>query len=176
MLKIDIGGGKNPKQGFQCLDIIEDADIQMDIEQDDLPFANHSVDEYYTNHTFEHIHNIIHVMNEVFRTLKEGGTIEIRVPHICSKIAWADPTHCRYWLEDSFKYFTGAYLEKYQLDYGIACCFKLLSMEVLAPDNRPEYFQEIRVILQKNKKYVQDIDYIDLNSRMNAYFSKHKNV
>ena len=152
-MKLELGGGRKPKEGFKNLDIIKEADIVCDLELQRIPLADESVDEIYSNHTLEHIQNIIHVMNECWRVLRWGGMMEVKVPYYKSTIAWADPTHKRYWTEESIKYFCGEYLLKWELDYGIKCCFKLEQQEITAPDGRPEYFQELRFVLKKEKEH-----------------------
>lgn len=162
-LKIDIGGGRNSVKGFKILDMIEEADYHCNLETERFPFDDESVSEFVSNHTFEHISNIINVFNEVWRTLKWGGRIKIKVPHKDCILAWQDPTHKRYWTEESFKFFCGKYIKKYKLDYGIRCCFKQLILQISAgKTSNPkgaDYFTEITVILEKNKEYYDEIKY-----------------
>ena len=156
-MKVDIGGGNNPKEGFKCMDIIPEADYQINLEKDRFPFENDSIDEYHSQHTFEHIDNIIHIMNEVYRTLKPNGIITIKVPHKDCELAWQDPTHKRFWVMESFKYFCGKYILKYKLNYGITCCFLPVDIKITAPDSRPDYFKEIRAVLKKSPERTERI-------------------
>jgi len=158
-IKIELGGGRNPKPGYKNVDIIPEADFQCNLEFDNLPFENETINEIYTHHTFEHIENIIKVMNECWRVLKFGGKMIVVVPHLNCTLAWQDPTHKRYWNEESMKFFCGKYLKKYKLDYGIKCCFRLIKNKVTIPDNRPKYFKEIEFILEKDKEYLNKVDY-----------------
>lgn len=160
-MKIDIGGGRNNKRGFKNLDIVPEADFYCNLEKDKFPFKDESVEEYYTQHTFEHIDNIINVFNEVWRTLKWNKKITIKVLYKDCVLAWQDPTHKRYWTEESFKYFCGEYLKKYKLDYGIKCCFKPITIKVLPGKSSkgPKYFTEIIAVLEKNKSYYRRINY-----------------
>lgn len=162
-MKIDIGGGHNPKAGFKSVDLIKDADYVCNIEKEKLPFEDESVEEIYSHHTFEHISNIIHLMNECWRVLKWNGRLEIIVPHIDCVLAWQDPTHKRYYNTESMKFFEGTYINKYKLDYGINCAFKKIICqkkiikEKTDTDNLEDktYFTEIHWILEKNKDYYE---------------------
>ena len=162
-LKIDIGGGRNAENGFKTLDMIEESDFICNLEKDRFPFEDESVSEFKTNHTFEHIDNIIHVFNEVWRTLQWDGKITIKVPNKDCILAWQDPTHKRFWTTESFKFFCGEYLKKYKLDYGIKCCFKIESIESYAgKTSNPlgkKYFEEIKVVLIKEQDHYKKVGY-----------------
>jgi hypothetical protein len=105
-IKIDIGCGKNKKEGFKGVDIIpfEDVDIVMDAGKDKWPFEDGSVDEVHSSHFVEHLlpEERIHFVNELHRVLKNpeytNGTLSkgfatIIVPHWASQRAYGDMTH-----------------------------------------------------------------------------------
>jgi len=93
-----------------------------------LPFGNSTVDGIITSHTLEHLKDgddLIFVMNECYRVLKQGGFLRVVVPHGEKPIwAWRDPTHYRAFYVQTFWYFCGVFplLKK---DMGITCKFKL---------------------------------------------------
>lgn len=161
MTNIELGCGKNKKEGYVGIDISpnSDADHIVDLETDGLPFPNESVLQVYTSHTLEHISNLIHVMNECWRVLKWGGVMTIKVPHKDCPLAWQDPTHKRFFVPAFTKFFCGEYMAKYKHDYGIRCCFKEILNVVSYPDGRPEYFQEIEVQLLKDKEHYDSVDH-----------------
>lgn len=150
-MKLDIGGGQNPKKGFLSVDQrdVPETAYLVDLEWEKLPIKDSSVDEIYSHHTFEHIKNIIPLMNECYRVLKKGGEMIIIVPHKDCSLAWQDPTHQRYFVEGSMKFFCGDYLKKYKLDYGITANFDMISEKLFVPDGRPEYITEIHYHLRK---------------------------
>lgn len=160
-LKIDLGGGRNPKEGFVCVDQIPEAEYQVDLESGSLPFDDGAVDEIYSSHTFEHIENIIPLMNECWRVLKDNGKLEIHVPDFRSMLAWQDPTHKRYWTSESMKFFCGEYLMKYSLDYGIKCCFRLSNVEMYAPTGDVEYCSMIYFVLVKDLRHAKKIGFFE---------------
>lgn len=159
MIVLDVGCGRNKlSSGSRKVVGIDkskdsDADVIVDIEKERLPFKDESIDRVYTSHTLEHIENILFVMNEFWRVLKWDGLLTIEVPHKDCDLAWQDPTHKRYFVEDSFKFFCGEYLVKHKLDYGIDCAFKERNSRLFYPNG------------EKEKKYC---------TMIYASFSKHK--
>jgi predicted SAM-dependent methyltransferase len=161
-MKIDIGGGFNPKAGFDSVDKCSGAKYNVNFEHERLPFADESVDEIYTAHTFEHIENLIHLMNEIWRVMKWGAKIEIIVPHHECTLAFQDPTHKRFFNSQSMKFFEGQYLNKYQLAYGITGAFMEIENHTVTKDITVKggfdlpYFVEQRFVLIKDETYYQD--------------------
>jgi SAM-dependent methyltransferase len=108
-MKIELGGGVNPKgEGFTNLDMKSEAsDICIDFDtMDRLPFDDNTVDEVYSSHCLEHVHNPVFLMTELLRVCKIGAKLEIRVPHHLHPMA-SCPGHLsvisdrlfRYWCE-----------------------------------------------------------------------------
>jgi len=125
IIKIDLGGAINKPVGYTSVDINPKADIVCDLERSELPFQNNEVNELRASHTLEHIENLIPLMNECWRILKKDGTFWIAVPKFPHTDAVRDPTHKRFFVKESFDYFT----EKYSyLDYGIKL-WKILSLQ-----------------------------------------------
>lgn len=166
-LKLDIGCGLNKKEGFLGCDLRshKDIDFTFNFEKDVWPFEDGSVTEILSHHTFEHIEDIISVMNEMWRVMKWESKATIIVPHKDCELAWQDPTHKRFWVKEGMKHFCGSYLKKYKLDYGINSCFKLLKNEVTVPDGRDDYFKQIEFVLEKSEQHFIEVDYDLLNDR-----------
>jgi ubiquinone/menaquinone biosynthesis C-methylase UbiE len=99
-VKLDLGCGPNPKEGFVGVDVRDygRTDIVVaDLRLEDAwgKWEDASVEEAYSSHFIEHLtapHRILFV-NELYRVLKPGGTTEIIVPHWCSGRAYGDLTH-----------------------------------------------------------------------------------
>lgn len=120
-MKIDIGGGTAPAEGYINLDPVHGdgawgRSIQMGIDVED-----NYVDAVRASHVMEHIpagQDRIHAFNEVHRVLKPHGTFQVIVPGIGPTYhAWADPTHVSFWCPESFGYFDGSIAPA--ADYGI---------------------------------------------------------
>lgn len=96
-MKIDLGCGKNKKEGFIGVDVIafDGVDIVCNIGKDPLPFKDEEVEEVHASHFVEHLTapERIHLANELHRVMKKGAKCSIIVPHFASCRAYGDLTH-----------------------------------------------------------------------------------
>lgn len=122
-----------------------------------FPIADNFVDLIYSSHTFEHLHdnNVVHILNESYRILKQRGGIRVVMPDIdlaynaylsndidfFIKNTCNAPTHTTL-LEKFARYFSSVDKNEYS---NIEKDFKELSKNVLLD------------------KYTNDIDYRTLN-------------
>lgn len=102
------------------VDIVHDLDIVP------YPFKNNTVDEIHLYHVLEHLQDPIKKLEEIYRILKPGGVLHMRVPHFSSMGAFTDLTHIR-----PFGYYSFDCLEKenYQHFYTNAE-FKIIKKEI----------------------------------------------
>jgi len=80
-MKIDIGGGEHPKEGFVNVDkYYKFAVIKADILN--LPFGNNSIEEVYSKHTLEHLSKkeVKLALKEVYRILEPKAKFTVIVP------------------------------------------------------------------------------------------------
>ncbi|UOF78259.1 methyltransferase [Caudoviricetes sp.] len=96
-LKLDIGCGKNKREGFIGVDILDfpGVDQKVDIRKAPWPWADDSVEEVNCSHFLEHLtapERII-FFNELYRVCKKDSKTAIVVPHWSSMRAYGDPTH-----------------------------------------------------------------------------------
>lgn len=70
-------------------------DIVHDLLDFPYPFEDGDADEIYLRHVIEHfgLSDIERILCEAHRILRPGGMLFVRVPHVFSVAAWADPTH-----------------------------------------------------------------------------------
>jgi ubiquinone/menaquinone biosynthesis C-methylase UbiE len=99
-----------------------------------LDYPSNSVEEVMATHILEHIHNLIPLMNEIYRVLKPGGTLKIRVPHSLSLEATQDPTHVRFFNQNSWQYFTKETAQAFP-GYGIKTDFVIKKNSVVGAEN-----------------------------------------
>ncbi len=111
LLKVDIGGGLNPKPGYLTIDK-EGAQINHDLDKG-IPLPDNSVGVINASHVIEHLKDPIKTMREIHRVLAHGGWAFIEVPSTDGRGAFQDPTHVSYWNENSFLYYTDAYLANF---------------------------------------------------------------
>jgi predicted SAM-dependent methyltransferase len=154
-LKLDLGCGQNPKEGFEGVDLYGDkAKHRVDLFKFPWPFASDSVDEIHCSHFLEHVpareiepRDLVEIpsfvpegaketvsfdvvldgaldrhcvqgsrrflgqdmlfafMDECYRILKVDGWMQIIVPSGRSSRAFWDPTHRRFFMQETFLYF-----------------------------------------------------------------------
>lgn len=97
LLKLDIGCGKNKREGFKGVDqyAMTGVDFVMDVRETPWKWRDNSVEEIHCSHFIEHLTGAERVgfMNELYRVLRNGGKATIIVPHWASNRAYGDPTH-----------------------------------------------------------------------------------
>jgi SAM-dependent methyltransferase len=109
--KIDLGGRFNAPLAYESVDL-KDADLNFDLNGKwELEDNSCSVVRAYD--CFEHLKDPIHTMKELSRVLKPGGIAFIQVPSTDGRGAWQDPTHCSFFNENSFLYYTDSNWAKY---------------------------------------------------------------
>lgn len=111
LLKIDLGGGINPKEGCITIDKQEGA-ITYDLDEG-IPLGDNSVGVINASHIIEHLRDPLKTMREIHRVLADGGWAFIEVPSTDGRGAWQDPTHVSFWNENSFWYYTKKEKAKY---------------------------------------------------------------
>lgn len=111
LLLVDIGGGLNPLQNYLTIDK-EGAHVNHDLNKG-IPLPDNSVGVLNASHVLEHLKDPIFSMKEIHRVLAHGGWAFIEVPSTDGRGAFQDPTHVSYWNENSFLYYTDAYLANF---------------------------------------------------------------
>jgi len=102
------------------VDIIHNLDVLP------YPFKSRSVSEIHLYHVLEHIHEPLKKMEELYRILKLGGIVYLRVPHFSSMGAFSDITHIR-----PFGYTSFGVLEKSDYHYYYSRAkFKIIHNEI----------------------------------------------
>lgn len=96
-IKLDLGCGKNKKEGFLGVDQykMDGVDVVLNIGKEKWGWDNDTVEEIHASHFLEHLtaEERIHFMNEAYRVLKPGGKATIITPHWASNRAYGDMTH-----------------------------------------------------------------------------------
>jgi len=80
---VDIGCGDKKFPGSIGVDKnYDEADYKMDIDEENLPFEDNSIDLVVSNDSIEHMGNPKHVFKEVYRILKPGGKFRIETVNV----------------------------------------------------------------------------------------------
>ena len=97
MVKLNLGCGLEKIDGFVNVDINEeiDPDVIWDISEGLHYWKDESVSYILAKDVLEHIpgNKTILLWNEMYRVLKKGGKLVVRVPLAGSELYWADPEH-----------------------------------------------------------------------------------
>jgi SAM-dependent methyltransferase len=146
--KLNLGAGGRCLKDHVNLDIIkyDGIDVVWNLEETPLPFQDETFEEVRAYNVLEHIENFIPLMEELHRIMKKGAILKIVVPYYNSKGAFQDPTHRRFFTEETFLYFTN---NKKIPNYRFKCNFKLKTLKLEYRVKFIEIFPEkIRKILR----------------------------
>ena len=104
---LDVGCGRSKFPGAVGLDFLplEGVDVVSDLNKR-LPFEDGEFEVVYANQVFEHIPNLIGLVEEIHRILAPGGILVAHVPYFRSSWAAVDPTHVRQFSINSMDYFS----------------------------------------------------------------------
>jgi len=95
-LKLDLGCGKNPREGFEGVDVRDFGQkYTVDLGNAKWPWKDNTVEEAHCSHMVEHLgpEERIHFVNELWRVLRPGGQCQVITPHWASSRAYGDLTH-----------------------------------------------------------------------------------
>ena len=166
--KLDIGCGKNKKEGFTGVDQypMEGVDVVMDVRKK-WKFEDSSIEEVHCSHFLEHLTATerIQFYNELYRVLKPGAKATIITPHWASNRAYGDPTH--QWppvSEMSFFYLKKEWREtqaphtdaKWNKD-GYKCNFEAVYGYSFAPELGARNQEYVQFALANYKEAAQDL-------------------
>lgn len=172
-LKLDLGAGNRPTEGFKSVDITGEPDYLVDLFQYPWPFKDRSVSEVVCHHLIEHIphyrpeYNGVDgfwmFFNELYRIMRKNARATFTFPYAKSDRAFWDPSHTRYIHETAFEYLRPEWLEMNGLQhYPVHCHFRADIVGTGVPEalmNRNQemqdharnhywnFFQDLQVIL-----------------------------
>ncbi len=158
-MTLDIGCGDNKIPGAIGLDKrhCKGVDIICDFDRG-LPFSNDCIDTVHLRHVIEHVCNLIHFMEELYRVCKKDAIIYVEAPYYSSRGAFRDPTHLHFISEDTFQYF------EYPADYGGKMNFKIESIRYKYRSPFRYFPEYIRKQLRKYLLNVVDYIYVTLRT------------
>jgi len=137
-MKINLGSGYKPLPGYINIDSNPKCspNILRDLSKG-LPFANDTIDEIYSEHLLEHIHDLKFLLEECSRVLKQNGRFRYIVPYALRGTAgFRHFEHVHFFTEDWYKFFTDWAIAN---DYNFN--FEFVKQE-LKPDNEGNYYLE----------------------------------
>jgi ubiquinone/menaquinone biosynthesis C-methylase UbiE len=109
-MRLNLGAGLKFETGSEWVnyDLLPQNEIvkQINLETDALPHEDDSVEYIKALDVLEHIANLKHLLNECHRVLKNYGELYVEVPKFPHEDSVTDPTHVRFFVPDTFKYFS----------------------------------------------------------------------
>lgn len=94
MMKLNLGCGRDIKEGYVNLDIVDYGGNQIhDINKFPYPFPDNHFDEIYASHVLEHIDNFNKTITELYRILKPNGIMIVYAPFFLNTKYFGDPDH-----------------------------------------------------------------------------------
>jgi len=121
MKKLNVGCGKDIRQGWTNLDVVKlpGVDVCHDINVLPLPFEANTFDVILCRNVLEYV-DYIPILTDLHRILKPMGKLLIRVPHFSSKDAYADPTHRNFFTVKTFEFFLEGHPRSYYLPFSFS--------------------------------------------------------
>lgn len=134
-LKLDLGCGQSPREGFTGVDLWAPDAQKVDLMRFPWPWDTSVVDELHCSHFIEHIPQanddtgknlFFSFFDECWRVLKPKGSITCIFPALQSVRAFQDPTHTRYIPAETMLYLSAEWRKINKLDhYRVNCDFSV---------------------------------------------------
>lgn len=109
-IKLDIGCGRNKREGFTGVDIDEKSDADIIASALNLPFEEGNVEEINCSHLVEHFspEEAQKVFDEIYRVLRKDGLAHLKIDRDWSekRLLEKDPTHKRRYSVEEIKKMT----------------------------------------------------------------------
>lgn len=97
MSKLNIGCGKDILPNCVNHDIVkfcDGVDVVHDLNVFPWPWGDDEFDEVIAKSVLEHLDcDLVCSLNEIWRILKPGGLVTLKLPHWQADVSWWDPTH-----------------------------------------------------------------------------------
>jgi len=106
-ISLNLGSGDSKRPEEIGVDFRRTActDILANLEAPHLPFKENSVDYIRSYHTLEHLTDLLHIMEEIYRICKNDAVVDIAVPYFSHSLNFRDPTHKRLFSWGMFDFF-----------------------------------------------------------------------
>lgn len=103
--KLNLGCGKRKRQGFINVDSNPDCspDVLLDLDKGLSAFADNSVGEIWVEHVLEHVNDLMHLLEEMYRVSAPGAVWNVFVPHY--SYGFVHPFHRRGFSVKTFDWF-----------------------------------------------------------------------
>ena len=134
-VKINLGSGNKNLTNYINCDFVKSLDVDkyFDLNKFPYPFSNNFADEILMDDVLDHLQNVVQVLEECHRILKNGGILKINVPYFKSDGAFKDPTHLHYFNEHSMDYFS----PNFGYNFYTKARYNIIKSELFCANTRP---------------------------------------
>lgn len=125
-------------------------DIVCDVRKG-LPFADKRFNEVVADYFLQQIcdgEKFVYVLNEIWRVLKIGGLLKLRVPNAEYPVAFKDPFDCRAFTKETFDYFNKDHYRFKYYRYGFKPWI-IVKIEEIGGCQNPELRDRLYVEMKK---------------------------
>lgn len=169
MTKLDIGCGKNKKEGFTGMDQYDmpGVDVIHDVRKTPWPFEDESVEEVHCSHFLEHLtaEERVAFFNELYRVMKPDAKATFITPHWCSNRAYGDMTHkwpavsemFYHYLYKDWRTVNAPHLDSEYNKKGFKCNFTFTAGHSFGPELSARNQEYVLFALQNYKEAAQDL-------------------
>jgi hypothetical protein len=162
LLKLDLGCGPNPREGFTGVDSIKFDNVQVvhDLRKGPWPFEDNSVSEAHCSHFLEHLTNFndqwerVRFFNELWRIMVPAsydaagkavtGFCTLIIPHWNAARYYGDPTHKEplsewtwYYLDKNWRAANAPHTDIAHNPNGYSCDWNCYGFHTLHPELQP---------------------------------------
>lgn len=142
-IKLNLGCGEKYLDGYINCDIVKDIkkDKYINLNKIPYPFPSNYADEIHMDMVLEHLNDIVAVMSELHRILKNNGKLILILPYAKSDWAIQDPTHLHFFNEKSMDYF----VENTRYSYYTKTRFKKIKADLYI--SYESFLSKIRILI-----------------------------
>ncbi len=119
-MKLNIGSGRQFRDGYLNVDL-GGGDLRATAMK--LPFKDESFDEIFASHVLEHLLDLGAALHEMYRVLRQGGTLIVVAPYGVDKLY--DPFH-----HHPFDLTTMDYFSRQDSSFDAAPLFRVLRKRI----------------------------------------------
>lgn len=158
-MKLDIGCGKNCKEGFVGVDAIDfGQQFVIDVTKE-FPWEDGTIEEVHCSHFIEHLTwpERVEFFNNLYRVMAPDAKCTLILPHWASSRYYGDPTHKEPFSEFAFYYLSRDWRKDNAPHVPYTCHFECTWGYSMHPNIQTRHQEYQQFAMQNYKEACQDI-------------------